>query len=119
VPRSLRRKVLVRADSGGGTHEFLNWLTVKSRRLSYSLGMTITENIQVAIGKVPAAAWTPACDDDWQVRKGACVADVAGLLDPDGWPTGMRGDRPEGTPAPGRAAAVHRRRRPPVHLLRH
>ena len=59
LPRRLRRTVLVRADSGGGTHEFLNWLTAKSRRLHYSVGMTITEDIQAAIGKVPAAAWTP------------------------------------------------------------
>jgi hypothetical protein len=39
--RHLRRKVMVRADSGG-THEFLNWLTARSRRLHYSVGTTIT-----------------------------------------------------------------------------
>jgi hypothetical protein len=77
LPLRLRRKVLVRADSGGGTHEFLKWLTAKSRRLHYSVGMTITE----AIGKVPADAWTPAYDGDGQVRKGAWVADITGLLD--------------------------------------
>ena len=37
LPRPLRRRVLVRADSGGGTHEFLTWLTAKSRRLHYLL----------------------------------------------------------------------------------
>jgi Transposase DDE domain group 1 len=42
LPRRLRRTVLVRADSGGGTHEFLTWLTARSRRLHYSIGMTIT-----------------------------------------------------------------------------
>ena len=70
LPRQLRRKVLARADSGGGTHEFLAWLTSKSRRLHYSAGMTITENIAGAIGKVPAAAWTPAYDGSGQVREG-------------------------------------------------
>ena len=30
LPRHLRRKVLIRADSGGGTHGFLHWLTAKS-----------------------------------------------------------------------------------------
>ena len=30
LPRRLRRRVLVRADSGGGTHEFLDWLTARS-----------------------------------------------------------------------------------------
>jgi hypothetical protein len=29
LPRHLRRTALVRADSGGGTHEFLSWLTRK------------------------------------------------------------------------------------------
>jgi hypothetical protein len=29
LPRRLRRRVLVRADSGGGTHGFLDWLTAR------------------------------------------------------------------------------------------
>jgi hypothetical protein len=90
LPRHLRRRVLVRTDSGGGTHGFLQWLTAKSRRLHYSIGMTITEDMQEAIGKVPAAAWTPAYDGDGQVRDGAWVADITGLLDLSSWPAGMR-----------------------------
>ena len=90
LPRHLRRRVLARADSAGGTHEFLKWLTASSRRLHYSVGMTITEDIREAILKVPADAWTPAYDSDGQVRKGAWVADIAGLLDLDGWPAAMR-----------------------------
>jgi Transposase DDE domain group 1 len=90
LPGHLRRKVLVRADSGGGTHEFLQWLTARSRRLHYSVGMTITEDIQAAVLKVPAAAWTPAYDGDGQVRDGAWVADITGLLDLSSWPAGMR-----------------------------
>jgi hypothetical protein len=90
LPEHLRRKVLVRADSGGGTHEFLTWLTAKPRRLHYSVGMTITEAIQDAIGQVPADAWTPAYDGDGQVRDGAWVADITGLLDTGGWPAEMR-----------------------------
>ena len=90
LPRHLRRKVLVRADSGGGTHEFLQWLTARSRRLHYSVGMTITDDMQAALLKVPASGWTPACDGDGQVRDGAWVADITGLLDTGGWPAGMR-----------------------------
>jgi Transposase DDE domain group 1 len=90
LPRHLRRTVLVRADSGGGTHEFLKWLTARSRRLHYSVGMTITEEMQAAILKVPAEGWTPAYDGDGQVRDGAWVADITGLLDLDDWPAGMR-----------------------------
>jgi Transposase DDE domain group 1 len=90
LPRHLRREVLVRADSGGGTRGFPTWLTASSRRLHYSVGMTITEDMQAAIGEVPAAAWAPAYDGDGQVRDGAWVADITGLLDLSGWPAGMR-----------------------------
>jgi hypothetical protein len=81
---------LVRTDSGGGTHGFLDWLTGKSRRLHYSVGMTITQDMQDAIGKVPVGAWTPAYDGDGQVRDGAWVADITGMLDLSSWPAGMR-----------------------------
>jgi hypothetical protein len=90
LPRRLRRKVLVRADSGGGTHEFLQWLTARSRRLHYSVGMVITGAMRDTIGQVPADAWTPAYDGDGQVREGAWVADITGTLDLQDWPAGMR-----------------------------
>src|ERR1700741_499063 len=52
--------------------------------------MTITGDIQAAIGKVPASAWTPAYGGGGEVRDGAWVADITGLLDLTGWPKGMR-----------------------------
>ena len=90
LPSALRRRVLVRADSGGGTHEFLKWLTARGRRLAYSIGFTITEDIAGAILTVPAAAWTPAYDGGGQVRDGAWVAEITGMLDLSAWPAGMR-----------------------------
>ena len=54
LPRRLRRRVLLRADSGGGTHDFLNWLARPGRRLAYSVGFTITDDIQDAILDIPA-----------------------------------------------------------------
>ena len=69
---------------------FLEWLTAPSRLLHYSVGMTVTEDMQAAILKVPAAAWTPAYDGEGQVRDGAWVADITGLLDLSSWPAGMR-----------------------------
>jgi hypothetical protein len=90
LPRHLRHRVLLRADSGGGTHEFLAWLTKPGRRLAYSVGFTITEDIQDAIGKIPAAAWTPAYDADGLVRPGAWITELTGMLGLAGWPKGMR-----------------------------
>lgn len=37
------RKVLIRADGAGATHEFLNWLV--SQRLSYSVGFTLPDSV--------------------------------------------------------------------------
>ena len=90
LPRHQRRRVLIRTDSGGGTHEFLDWLTRPGRRLAYSVGFTITEDVQEAILKIPARAWTPAYDADSQVRPGAWVAEITGMLDLSSWPMGMR-----------------------------
>jgi Transposase DDE domain group 1 len=90
LPRKLRRRVLIRTDSGGGTHEFVKWLASPSRRLHYSVGMTITEDMQEAILTLPERVWEPAYDAGGQVRPGAQVAELTGLLDLAGWPAGMR-----------------------------
>jgi hypothetical protein len=109
MPKQVRRRVLIRADSGGGTHEFLNWLTRPGQRLAYSVGFTITDDIAEAIGKIPAAAWTPAYDAAGGHRHAEPV-----LL-----AQGHAADRAERTTAPRRATAVHRHRRAPSYLLRH
>jgi hypothetical protein len=101
LPPDLRRRVLVRADSGGGTHEFLTWLTRPGWRLAYSVGFTVTDDVQQAIAKVPARAWTPAYDSDGRVRDGARVAELTGLLDLTGWPKGMRVIARKERPHPG------------------
>jgi DDE family transposase len=90
LPGQTRRRVLIRTDSGGGTHEFLAWLTRPGRRLAYSVGFTITADIADAISKIPARAWTPAYDADRQVRDGAWVAEVTGMLNLSAWPSGIR-----------------------------
>ena len=90
LPRHLRRRVLIRADSGGGTQDFLAWLAKPGRRLRYSVGFTITEDVQEAILNLPNRIWEPAYDADGQARPGAWVAELTGLLDLANWPAGMR-----------------------------
>ena len=90
LPRRVRRRVLIRTDSGGGTHDFLAWLASPPRRLHYSIGMTITEEMRQAILALPDRIWEPAYDAGGQVRPGAWVAELTGLLDLAGWPEGMR-----------------------------
>jgi hypothetical protein len=90
LPRRSRRRVLIRTDSGGGTHDFLAWLASPGRRLHYSVGMTITDDIAGAILTLPDRIWEPAYDAGGQVRPGAWVAELTGLLNLAGWPQGMR-----------------------------
>lgn len=51
LPKPLRRgwQTLIRTDSAGGTHAFLDWLSKPGRWLSYSVGMTITDTIHQAV----------------------------------------------------------------------
>lgn len=92
------RKVLIRADSAGGTHAFLDWLT--SRRLSYSVGFTLGD-ITDTLQKIPERVWTPAYDADGHVRDGAWVAELTDLLDLTAWPAGMRVIARKERPHPG------------------
>ncbi len=91
LPKKYRRgrRTLIRTDSGGGTHEFTAWLAQRGRWLSYSVGMTITEQIHQAVLKVPATAWTAAIEPGGEIRDGAWVAEITGDC-LKGWPKGMR-----------------------------
>jgi hypothetical protein len=82
------RKVLIRTDAAGGTHEFVDWL--HARKLSYSLGFTLPEDAVARLARIPATAWTPAYDDERTPRDGAWVAEATGVLDMTSWPAGMR-----------------------------
>jgi hypothetical protein len=92
------RKVLIRTDAAGATHAFLDWLT--ERRLSYSVGFTLGE-IGDVLAKIPAQVWTPAHTSDGQVRDGAWIAELTGLLDLSDWPPGMRVIARKERPHPG------------------
>jgi hypothetical protein len=95
IPTAHRKRLLVRADGAGATHQLLDWLTaqarVRGRHMEYSVGFP-TKNAAVisAIARVPARAWTPAVTSHGELREHADVAEVTGLLDLSGWPEGMR-----------------------------
>jgi hypothetical protein len=95
VPAAYRRRLLVRADGAGATHELLDWLTgpaqVRGRRLEYSVGFpTKNTALTSAITTIPERVWTPAITTDGEIRDGADVAEVTALLDLRRWPAGMR-----------------------------
>jgi len=84
------RKVLVRIDGAGATHQVVNYLV--ARRMSYSVGFTLPDNTGDLVKLIPESAWTPAYDAGGRVRPGAWVAELTGLLDlaKHKWPKGMR-----------------------------
>jgi len=82
------KKILIRTDGAGGTHEFVTWLT--GQRLQYSVGFSLSLDAVTKLELIPQSAWTPAYDADQAPREGAWVTELTGLLDLTGWPNGMR-----------------------------
>lgn len=82
------KKVLIRTDGGGGTHEFIEWLT--KRGVQYSIGFTLPTWGDELYRKIPEELWTPAYDADRNARDGADVVEFTGIMDLTKWPTGMR-----------------------------
>jgi hypothetical protein len=82
------RKILIRTDTAGCTHDFLDWIT--AQRMSYSVGFSLPEDFAQMLKRIPTRAWTEAVDADGEVRDGAWVTEVTDLLDLSGWPDGMR-----------------------------
>jgi len=82
------RKVLVRADAAGCTHDVLAWMA--GQRLSYSVGFPLPHNTADLLALIPKQVWTPAYDAHDEIRDGAWVAELTGLMDLSGWPPGMR-----------------------------
>lgn len=82
------RKVLIRVDGAGATHELLDWIV--GQRLSYSVGFALPQSIIEELARVPQRDWQPAYDGDGEPRDGAWVLEVTGLLQLAAWPQGMR-----------------------------
>lgn len=108
IPDAYRhgQPILIRADGAGATKAWLAHLHALRRPIAdgghgldvdYSVGFTMTEQVQAAILALPEYAWTPAVQVDGDVREGAAVAELTGVLrhhgldlQANGWPPGMR-----------------------------
>ena len=88
---------LVRCDSGGATHAFLE--AVVARGLSFSVGCELSARLRAAILALPESAWTPALDSGGGERDGAWVAELR--VDLAAWPAGTRALCRRERPHPG------------------
>jgi Transposase DDE domain group 1 len=93
------RTVLIRIDGAGATHGLLDWIV--GQRMSYSVGFTLPTDFGEQLAKIPKKLWTPAYNSDGEIRDGAWVAEITGLLNLDSWPTGMRVIARRERPHPG------------------
>jgi hypothetical protein len=90
--------MLVRCDSAGASHEFVDAL--RERGIEFSVGFPVTEDVRTAIQKLPKKAWSEAIRSDCSEREGAEVAELTGL-DLKSWPTGTRAIVRREEPHPG------------------
>jgi hypothetical protein len=91
LPRQAREQqpILVRADSAGATHVFLDHL--REQGVRFSVGFDLDSRVRAAILALPADAWRAAVDADGGDRDSAQVAELASLdLPAAGWPAGTR-----------------------------
>ena len=91
LPVEQHPRVLVRGDSGAGTHAFVEHL--HRLGLQYSVGIGGWPTVLKALQVLPRQAWKAALDADGLPREGAQVAELtrhvpAGTGKP--WPPGMR-----------------------------
>lgn len=98
--------VLVRSDSAGASHEFVNAVRELGRdpevqlRLQFSIGFELTDAVCDAILAMPEEAWVPAIKKDGEEREGAAVCELVDL-DLAGWPEGTRAICRRERPHPG------------------
>jgi Transposase DDE domain group 1 len=95
------KKVPVRIDGAGATHDVVDYL--HARAMAYSIGFTLPDNTTELLKKIPVTAWTPAYDAEGNIRAGAWVAELTGLLNLSGndWPANMRVITRKERPHPG------------------
>ncbi len=94
VPARFRRKVLVRVDGAGASHELVEHLLSLSsprRIMLFTCGWMITAADEDAIRQVPQDAWKPSTAQDGTAEEDKDVAEITGPMSRAGnWPQGLR-----------------------------
>ena len=91
-------EILVRCDSAGATHDFLQ--SVHDLELLFSVGFDMTEPVRDAILGMGEIDWSPAIRQDGTEREGAQVCELTSL-DLRAWPPGTRAICRRERPHPG------------------
>jgi hypothetical protein len=84
-------EILIRSDSAGCTHGFLAHIrSLRSHGIhtNFSVGVAITEPVRAVIAAV--TGWVPALDTDGEIRDGAEICELTGLVPAEAYPEGTR-----------------------------
>jgi hypothetical protein len=94
LPVTYRRKILIRVDGAGATHDLVEHLEQMNRlwrSVRFTVGWSITDADETAIAALPTDAWTASLQPDGTATDQAQVAELTGLNPRVGnWPAGLR-----------------------------
>ncbi len=95
-PALVTHPTLVRADSAGATHGFVD--AIVSANCDFSIGFPIDQGVRDALLLVQEQDWVPATETDGSIRDGAWVTELTDLIPLSAWPEDtrliMRRERP-------------------------
>jgi len=87
-PATVVHPILVRADSAGATHGFVDALV--ERNIGYSIGFDVDGRVRDALMLAREEDWVRAVEADGTPRPGAWVIELTALTDLGTWPAGTR-----------------------------
>jgi Transposase DDE domain group 1 len=94
VPAGFRRKILVRVDGAGASHELVTHLLGMSsprKTVLFTCGWMITAADEAAIRQLPAQAWQPGITQGGDTEEDKDVAEITHLMSrAQNWPGGLR-----------------------------
>jgi hypothetical protein len=79
---------VVRCDSAGATHEFLDHC--RAACIQFSVGLQLTETLREQVLATSPDSWVPALAADGTQRDNGQVVEITDQLDLSGWPAGSR-----------------------------
>ncbi|HEY6633178.1 MAG TPA: IS1380 family transposase [Rhizobiaceae bacterium] len=90
LPREVAEnaEIVVRCDSAGATHAFLDHC--RAARIQFSVGLQITETLREQILDVEPNCWRPALTADGTERDNGQVVEITHALDLTAWPESSR-----------------------------
>jgi hypothetical protein len=91
-------EMLVRSDTAGATHDFVDGC--RQRKVAFSIGLPIDQRVRDALCLVQEEDWIAAVDTDGTPRDGAWVVELTGLIEHT-WPEGTRVIARRERPHPG------------------